>query len=190
MSVAPGGHGMDEAELVGQFGQVREQLGNVFARLPARFEFVRAFGQVALFSLEGDEFVAAGHRLAVALDQFGFVIPSINVAARAGTEEEQNPFGFGSEMGRTRAQRVVRTNDRADWRSIFFRSEQSLVSQQCGQSDTAQAGSRASKELTAVEQALPREGHEGFIAPRRFLTHICNFAPGLSPDPNLCDGIE
>ena len=78
--------------------RLRQQVGEVFAALAARFEGVGAFRQVAVGPLEGDELLGARHRLAVALDQFRLVVPGVEMAARPGAEDMQDPLGLGREV--------------------------------------------------------------------------------------------
>ena len=85
------GQRVNEAQVVGAFGQVRQQVRDVLAGLPPRPEFPGALGQVAVFALESDQLLDTGHRLAVALPELGLVVPGIEMADRAGAEDVQAP---------------------------------------------------------------------------------------------------
>ena len=52
MRIRFSGERMDEAHFIGQLSQLRHQLGYHLARLPARLEFPRALGEVALIALK------------------------------------------------------------------------------------------------------------------------------------------
>ena len=61
-----------------------------------------------MLALEGDQLLLAGHRLAVALDQLGLVVPGIEVAARPGAEDHEHPLGLRREVRRARRERRFR----------------------------------------------------------------------------------
>ena len=90
-------HGMDEAKVVRQSRKVRQHVREHFAGLAARFECPVWSCKVPVLALKGDQFVAAGQRLAVALDELGLVVPCIDMAQRARRENHQNVLGFGGE---------------------------------------------------------------------------------------------
>ncbi len=77
---------VDEAHVIGQCAEMRHEIGDHLARLAAWTELPRALGQGSLCALEGDESLCAGHVLAVAFDEFGFVIKRVHLAHAAGAE--------------------------------------------------------------------------------------------------------
>ena len=90
-----------------QFRQVRQQVRDVYLpHWPRGLKGVGAFRQVAVGALEGDELLAAGQRLAVALDQFRLVVQRVEMAARAGAEDVQDALRLGREVRRPRGQRA------------------------------------------------------------------------------------
>ena len=97
---------MDEAEIIGVLSEVGQQVGKVFAGLAAWLELPGALGEVPVLALECDDLVDAGHGLAVALDQFGFVVPGVEMADGAGAEDVEDAFGLGREMGLAGGERV------------------------------------------------------------------------------------
>jgi hypothetical protein len=56
----------------------------------------------SLFALERDELLATRQRLAVAANQFGFVIESVELATRATAKDHQDILGARREVGRAR----------------------------------------------------------------------------------------
>src|SRR4051794_5217586 len=82
MRVAPSRHRMDEAKVVSQPGQMRQQIRNHFPALPARPELPWAADEVPVLALERNELVHAWHAVAIALDQLRFVVPSVEVTKR------------------------------------------------------------------------------------------------------------
>ena len=79
MRVGIGCHGVDKTKVIGQFSQARKHVGDHLAGLAARLEFPERLGQRAVCALEGHEFLAAGQRLAMPLDQLGFEIPRVQM---------------------------------------------------------------------------------------------------------------
>jgi len=79
---------MQKADLIRKVAQPGEERANHLARLASRSEIVGALGEVAIFALKRNQALAR-HWLAVSLDQFRFVIPAIQMAARAGGEDNQ-----------------------------------------------------------------------------------------------------
>ena len=136
MSVGLRRQRVDEAKLVGALGQVRQQIGNVLARLTSRPEFPGALGQVAVFALKSDQFVDPRHRLTVPLPELGFVVPGIEMAYGTRAEDVQDTLGSGRKVRRLRSKRVNRLMDfRAVWLCLrpgtVFRGQESIASQQC-----------------------------------------------------------
>ena len=86
---------VDEAHVVCQVAELRNQAGDHLPAIPAGREFPRTFGQVALFRLEGAKVGASGHGLTVTLDQLGFVVEGVVLAAGARTEDDQHLVGLG-----------------------------------------------------------------------------------------------
>jgi hypothetical protein len=107
-------------KVVGQFGEVRQQVGNHLAGLAARLEFPVRLGQVPVLTLERDQFVHAWHRLAMPPDKFRFVVPALQVRARARAENDQHVLRFRREVRRTRRVGMLRRPLRPDGR--FARS--------------------------------------------------------------------
>jgi hypothetical protein len=99
VGVGPGGHGMDEGHAVGEGAEVGELFGDPFAGLAALDELPGAAHEVAVGALEGDLFFAAGHGLAGAFFEFGFVVEGVEVGDAAGAEDLDDAFGLWGEVG-------------------------------------------------------------------------------------------
>src|SRR6266436_5841393 len=140
---------MDEAEVVRQLRQVGEQVRNHFAALSARFEVPERSSEVSIFTLKCDQLLQAGHWLAVALDQFGFVVPRLQMTASARTENDQDVPGFRSKVRRPGGIGMLRGPLRADRR--FVCAQQTLFSQQRNQRDSAQSGPAKAQKIAPVE---------------------------------------
>jgi hypothetical protein len=104
---------MDEAEVVGQLANARQEVARHLAARATRAELVARASEVTVLTLEGDELIGARHRLAVAADEFGFVVERVEMAQRAGAEDHQDVLGPWCEVGSARG---VRTEG-IDWRA-------------------------------------------------------------------------
>src|SRR5688572_22216518 len=122
---------MDKAQLVRQIREVRQHVRNHLAVLTARLEIPERTRKISVFALEGDQLVVAGKRLAVTLDEFGFVIPGVDMAQRARSEDYQNVFGFGSEVRRAGTLALPKKGQ---------------------QRDTTQAGAAEAQEIAPIQQ--------------------------------------
>ncbi len=91
--VALGRHRADEAHLVDQLAQSRQQVRRGLAALTARAELVGAARQSGDGALERDD-LSARERLAVPRDELRLEVPGIEMTAAAGTEDLQNAFRF------------------------------------------------------------------------------------------------
>jgi hypothetical protein len=132
-------------EVVNPGGQVRQQVRDILARLPPRLEGPGALAQRSVLSLEGDEVFRAGHRLAVPLDQLGFVVPRVQMADGPGAEDVQDPLRPGRKLGGSRRQRSVLRTRRS-------RREQSAFGQHRALGDSAHTGGHVGEEPATIEQ--------------------------------------
>ena len=76
---------------------MRDHVGAHLAGLAVRTEFVLRPGQIAGWALESYR-RSVFQRLPVVFDQFGFVVPSFQLAAGAGAKDDQYVLGFGGVM--------------------------------------------------------------------------------------------
>jgi hypothetical protein len=81
VGVALGRHRVDEAHLVGEVAEHRQEVARHLAALAARLELPLRLDEVALFPLERDHLLAAGrrHRGVVAPDELGLVVERVHV---------------------------------------------------------------------------------------------------------------
>ena len=134
MRVRLAGERVNETHLVGQLAKLRHQLGNHFARLPARFELPWASGEITLCPLECFQSLRTRHRLPVTFDQLRFVVERVELAACARAENHQDVFRRRSKMRRPGCEWLGRI-DRRSGRAIF--RQQPLARQKTGQGYTA-----------------------------------------------------
>ena len=147
MRVRLAGERVNETHLIGQLAKLRHQLGNHFARLPARFELPWAPGEIALCPLKCFQPLCARHRQAIALDQFRLVVERVELTARARAENHENILRCRSEVrwpSRERLGRIDRRRGRASLR------QQSLARQKTGQGYTAQPLTGTAQKLTTI----------------------------------------
>src|SRR5437870_102609 len=98
---------MDEAEIVGEFRQMRQHIGNRLAALTPRAKWPMRLCEVAVFALKGDQLVLTRQGLAVALEQLRLIIPCLEVGAGAGAEDDKNVPGLWREGRRSRRLRSL-----------------------------------------------------------------------------------
>ena len=89
--------GMDEGDVVGQPGEVGNQVADPLAGIPMLAEPVLWPREISSGSLEGHR-RTTGKRFAVPFDEFGFVIPRFELAHRTGAEDDDDVFRLGREM--------------------------------------------------------------------------------------------
>ena len=141
---------MDEAKVIRLLGQMGQQVGDVLARLPSGPEFPGALVQGAVLSLEGDQRLDPGHRLAVPLDQLGLVVPGVQMADRPGAEEVQDALRPGRKRGGLRRQGP-------GLRSRWSGREQPSLGQQGTQGDSPHSRCHVGEEPAAIEQMLAEQ---------------------------------
>ena len=97
-----GVHGVDEAEVIDMLGDVREEAADPAAGLAVLFEIPEGFEEFALALFSESLFADADEveGLAVAFDEFGFVVEGIDMAGAAGHEEKDNALGAAGKYGR------------------------------------------------------------------------------------------
>ena len=158
VGVAPGGHRVDEAHLVGQRAQVRQQLAGHRATLPARAELPLRADEVALLPLEGDE-LAPRHRQrrVVAPHELRFPVEGVDVRQGTRAEDHQHPRRARRKVRWPGRERVGRIDDRAD----RVGGQQPLVGQQGRQGDSRQAAPGGGEEPTPVEELTAGGGQCG-----------------------------
>ena len=91
------GERMDEGVVIRHGGKMRHHVGAHFAGLAVRTKFVLRPGEIASGALKGYR-RSVLQRLSVVFDQFGFVVPSFQLAAGAGAKDDQHVLGFGRVM--------------------------------------------------------------------------------------------
>ena len=132
---------MDETQVVDALGQVRQQVGDRY--LPVCPRGLNAQGlrvEVAVLPLKRDQLVDPGHRLAVALDQLGLVVPGVEMADRAGAEDLHHPLRLRREVRRGRE------------RILDLCPEKAVLREQRAQRHAPEASGHLAEETAAVEE--------------------------------------
>src|SRR2546428_14160374 len=106
---------MDEAEIVGEFREMWQHVGDHLARHSPWAKWPMRLCKVAVFALKGDELVLTRQGLAVALEQLRFIIPCLEVRAGAGAEDDKNVPGLWREERRAPGPRAPRRPIPAPW---------------------------------------------------------------------------
>ena len=148
-------HRMNEAEVVHMLAKMRQKVRHHFATFTAGPEFPGAAGQRALFALKRDELVAPRQRLAVAANQFGFVVKSVELAARAAAKDHQNilcPRRNVRRAGGKRSGGVDGGPDRVESRDAG--AEEPLGSEQMSEGNGPEAQASIGEERPSVEQRM------------------------------------
>ena len=72
---------MNEAHLIGEFAEVRQEIARHRAAFTPRLELPERLDEVALLSLKRDQFLTAGrgHRGVVEPDELGLVVERVDV---------------------------------------------------------------------------------------------------------------
>ncbi len=130
---------------------MRNHVGAHLPGLAVRFEFVLWAGQIAGRSLKRDR-RSVFQWLPVVLDQFRFVVPSLQLAAGAGAENHQHIFGLSGVM---RGTHCVGPG-RVDLRAI---GQQALFAQQTSERDRPKTGCRLTKKVSAIQEASAMAGN-------------------------------
>ncbi len=144
------GERMDEAHLVGQRTELRNEIGNHFAALSARAELPRALVQISLPPLKGQQPLPPGHRLAVAFDEFGFVIKRVHLAHAAGAENHEHALRPRLMM---RCAWCVGVCGIDLWPDRHGRGLR-FATQQVRERDAAESGGGVSEEGAAIEEGM------------------------------------
>ena len=96
-----GPHRADDADVVGDAADVREQLADLLAGLAELLEAVLRAEADQLLALQLRDLLALGerlrHRLAVHLGELGLVVEGFEVRRAAGLVEEDDALGLGRE---------------------------------------------------------------------------------------------
>ena len=145
--VALGEHRVDEAQVVGTAGEVRQQVadpGPALSPLPERIDALHQFPGLP----EEPEILAASLQFgAVQPIQFRLVVEGVEVAHAAAAEDLHDALGAGSVVqGRARGRR----RDRGPGRGR--RGEGAVAGHQPGQGDVPETAHRAGQEMPAIEQ--------------------------------------
>ena len=130
--------------------EVRDKIGNHLAALPARAELPRALVQISLPPLKGQQPLPSGHRLAVAFDEFGFVIKRVHLAHAAGAENHEHAFCTRRKMCWPQRIGIRGIDFRADRRS---RMRAFLPEQMC-ECDPAEPGGGVREKIAAIEEGM------------------------------------
>lgn len=141
-------HGTDERDVIDDVGEVRQQLADIHAALAVLLELPRAAHALAAGAGGIVVFHFAWEILAVVLGEFGLGIKQIHVARPALHEHGDHGLGLPKAMRHLGLQIKMA---RAD---LLRAGEEVLVSQQRGQSDTADAVGGAVKNGAAREHDL------------------------------------
>jgi hypothetical protein len=105
---------MHEAQVIGEFGKVRQQVRNHFPAFAPRLERPQRLDEIAVRTLKRHQTVATRQRLIVPLDQLGLIVPRIDVTERARAENHQHLLGTWFEMRLSRRVRFFRRKLRPD----------------------------------------------------------------------------
>ena len=81
---------MNEAHVIREARDVRQQVADHLPRLTARPERPERLDQIAVLTLERDQLVGPGHRRVVPFDQLGLVIKRVDVTDCSGAKNEQH----------------------------------------------------------------------------------------------------
>ena len=139
------GKRMNKGDIVRQFRQVRDQIGNHLASLAARPEIVLRTCQISSRSLKRHRW-PAGKRLAVVPDQLRFVVPSFKLADGSGAENHEHVLRLRRKV--RLARRI-----RSCWIDCWHRCcQQSLATEQTGECNRTQRGCTVAKKRSPVEQ--------------------------------------
>ena len=115
MSVRLTGEGMDETKVINQVSKMWYEVRRPFSGLTSRSKFERALGEVALFSLKGDQVLTSRHGLTMSAPQFRFVIESIQLAHRPRTKNHQYLLSARGEVTLSCRIGVCGINVRSNW---------------------------------------------------------------------------
>ncbi len=166
VGVGISGERVDEAHVIDEVAEVGDEVGDHFPALAAGSEFPGAFGEHALFALEGDEVIGTGHGLAVVADEVGFIVEGIELAAGTGAEDHEDLFGGGGEVGWSGGVGIGGVDIGAD--GIFAGgtlalgiAEEAVEVEQVGEGDGAEAGAGVAEEAASVEQGVWGDMHGG-----------------------------
>jgi hypothetical protein len=103
-------HRVDEGDVVDVLRHVRQQRADHRAALAGRCERPRTLHEVAVLSLERDQILFAGQRLAMVLRQRWLKFPQIQMGSAARTEDLKHALRLGRELRRAIA-RLPRRRD-------------------------------------------------------------------------------
>ncbi len=99
-------HRVHPANVIGKLADVADEIADHLPALPITPEGIQRPREISLLPLRSDKAIGARQRLAVALGQLGFVIPSVHLADCAAAKDDENLLGFGRKMRRSRGVRV------------------------------------------------------------------------------------
>ena len=132
VGVALTGEGMNESDVVGQFGQVRDEVRDHLAGLSARSERVLRAGQISGRSLERHG-GSARHGLVVPTVELRLVVPGFELADRPGAKNHDDVLGLRGEVRWTRTVGVGQVCE--DSACIGLGRQKALSAEQVGQGD-------------------------------------------------------
>ena len=155
VGVALAGERMDKGDVVGQFGEVRDEVRDHLAGLPARSERILRSGQVSGRSLERHS-RSARHGFVIPAVELRFVVPSLQLADGPGAKDNNDIPGLRGEVRRTRTVGVGQVCK--DSAHIRLGCQKTLSTEQVGECDRAECGGAAAQKPAAVEQSMPLEG--------------------------------
>ncbi len=150
VGVALGRHRVDEAHLVGQFTEVRQEVARHRAALTPRLELPERLDEVPLLPLKRDQFLATGrgHRRVVEPHELGLVVERVDVRERARAEDHEHVLRLRREVRCPRGIRLGRVDRGPDRR---LASEEPLLVEQRRKRDARQARAAPLEEVPAIE---------------------------------------
>ena len=89
MRIGLAGQGMDECDVVGQFGEARDQVADPLAGLSALAEWILRPRQISRWALERHRGTAF-ERLAIHANELWLVVPRLQLAHCAGTKNHDD----------------------------------------------------------------------------------------------------
>ena len=141
---------MDEAHLVSELGEMRHQVGDHLAAVAPRPERPERLGELADRALER-HCGCVWRDLAVVAIERRLVVPGVDVADRAGAEDDEQAFGLGREVRCSRCIRMRRRDRRTDRRCR--RGQKAIAGEQVRECHAA------CRRAAVVQEAAAMKGH-------------------------------
>ena len=157
--VALGRHRVDEAHLISERPQVRQQIARHRAALSAGAKFPLRADEIAVLPLKCDQFLPpVGHRRIVPADQLRLVVEGVDVGERPGAEDDQHPRRPRGEVRRAGVAGAGRIDQRPKWYGGWRGgTEQVVPAEERCQGHAAKPGGTAGEKITPIEQLATGE---------------------------------